>query len=371
MPLNAQLLEQLSSVTSLDLSRQSLTDEDITQLAQALSTNTRLTSLNVSLNHIGAEGAKALSTNTTLTSLNVSLNHIGAEGAKALSTNTTLTSLNVECNQIGDEGAKALSTNTTLTSLNVSLNQIGDEGVKALSTNPHLTSLSIDRNNIGDEGAKALSTNTHLTSLNVGRNEIGDEGAKALSMNPHLTSLNVSGNEIGAEGAKAFSTNPHLTSLNVGGNEIGDETQRQIAQMLAANKGRQWQRRNGFLLTLGKGFTKAHALAGTPTLPLPPELLGHIGAFLDAGFYLQLVHIQQPAHINKTEHQVYQCVLLLLHQLATGQVAQGSISEQRPHARQALDYHQHLLFKPTIHLEVVEPPAEKPRREPEEPCAIL
>jgi Ran GTPase-activating protein (RanGAP) involved in mRNA processing and transport len=61
MPLNAQLFEQLSNVTSLDLSGQSFTDEDITQLAQALSTNTTLTSLNVSSNQIGVEGAKALS----------------------------------------------------------------------------------------------------------------------------------------------------------------------------------------------------------------------------------------------------------------------------------------------------------------------
>jgi hypothetical protein len=69
---------------------------------------------------------------------------------------------------------------------------------------------------------------------------------------------------------------------------------KQIAQLLAANKER--QRRNGFILTLDKGFTKAHTLAGTPSLSLPPELIGHIGTFLDAGFYLQLVNIKQPAH---------------------------------------------------------------------------
>jgi hypothetical protein len=141
--------------------------------------------------------------------------------------------------------------------------------------------------------------------------------------------------------------------------------------MLAANKERQRQRRNGFILTLDKGLTKAHALAGTPSLPLPFELIGHIGAFLDASFYLQLVNIKQPAHIGKTEQQVYQCVLLLLHQLAIGQVTQGSISERKPHAQQTLDYRQHLLFKPAIDSDVVEPPAKEPRREPEKLCAIL
>jgi hypothetical protein len=327
MPLDTQLLEQLqqnnAGLTSLDLSSQSLTEQDIAQLAQALSTNTNLTSLDISYNRIGAEGAKALSTNNSLTSLDVGWNEIGAEGAKALSTNTCLTSLDVSRNQIGAEGAKALSTNTRLTSLDIGCNQIGAEG------------------------AKALSTNTRLTSLDVSVNQIGDIGAKA------------------------FSTNTHLTSLDASDNQIGDESYQQIAQKLAANQERQRQRRNGFILTLDKGFSKAHALAGTPSLPLAPELLGHIGAFLDASFYLQLVHIKHPAHIGKTGQQVYQCVLLLLHQLATGQVTQGSISERKPRARQALDYHQHLLFKPAIDSDVVEPPAEKPRREPEKLCAIL
>jgi hypothetical protein len=258
-----------------------------------------------------------------------------------------LTSLNVYTNRIGAEGAKALSTNTTLTSLDVSLNQIGDEGAKALSTNTTLTSMNVSSNHIGDEGAKALSTNTTLTSLNVYNNQIGDEGAKALS------------------------TNTSLTSLDIGFNQIGAEFHQQIVQMLAANKERQRQRRNGFLLMLDKGFTKAHALAGTPSLPLPLELIGHIGAFLEASFYLQLVNIKQPAHIDKTEQQVYQCVLLLLHQLAIGQVTQGSIGEQSPNTPQAFNYRQHLLFKPAVDSEVVEPPAKKPRREPEELCAIL
>jgi Leucine-rich repeat (LRR) protein len=117
MPLDAQLLEQLqqnnAGLTSLDLSSLSLTEEDITPLAQALSTNTCLTSLNVYNNQIRDEGAKALSTNTHLTSLNLEYNQIGDEGAQALSTNTRLTSMNVRDNEIGAIGAKALSTNTS------------------------------------------------------------------------------------------------------------------------------------------------------------------------------------------------------------------------------------------------------------------
>jgi hypothetical protein len=368
MPLNAQLLAQLhqndTGVKSLDLSKQALTKEDIIQLVKALSTNTSLISLDVSDNRIGAEGAKALSTNTSLTSLDVSYNRIGAEGAKALSTNTSLISLKVRGNQIGTEGAKALSTNTTLTSLKVTGNQIGDEGAKALSTNTTLTLLDVAYNQIGDEGAKALSTNTRLTSLDLCDNEIGDEGAKALSTNSRLTSLDISYNQIGDKGAKALSTNTRLTSLDVSHNLI----EWNYEQQLVANKER---RRNGFILTLGKGLSKAQALAGTPSLPLPAELISHIGTFLDTGFYLQLADIENPICIGKTEQQVYHCVLLLLQQLAAKQVTQGHIIEQRPNTPKALDYRQHFLFRPVVQAEVVEPPAKKQKREPESLCAIL
>jgi hypothetical protein len=44
----------------------------------------------------------------TLTSLDLSENNIGDEGAMALAQNTTLTSLNLERNNIGDEGKRAL-----------------------------------------------------------------------------------------------------------------------------------------------------------------------------------------------------------------------------------------------------------------------
>ena len=43
---------------------------------------------------------------------------------KALSLNTTLTSLDLSNNYIGDEGAKALSLNTTLISLDLDHNNI-------------------------------------------------------------------------------------------------------------------------------------------------------------------------------------------------------------------------------------------------------
>jgi hypothetical protein len=77
--------------------------------------------------------------------------------AEALRTNTSLTTLELYNNQIGDAGAvalaEALRTNTSLTTLNLSGNQIGDAGAVAL--------------------AIALRTNTSLTALWILDNQIG------------------------------------------------------------------------------------------------------------------------------------------------------------------------------------------------------
>ncbi|CAF1669056.1 unnamed protein product [Adineta ricciae] len=77
-------------------------------------------------NGIRAQGAQhianALRTNTTLTTLHLDENEIGAQGAQriadALRTNTTLTNLNLSGNRIGAGGtqhiADALRTNTVI-----------------------------------------------------------------------------------------------------------------------------------------------------------------------------------------------------------------------------------------------------------------
>ena len=57
---------------------------DIPDILLFLAQHPEITTLDVSINSIGAEGAKALAGNTTLTTLNVACNSIGAEGAKAL-----------------------------------------------------------------------------------------------------------------------------------------------------------------------------------------------------------------------------------------------------------------------------------------------
>ena len=251
-----------TSLTSLNLSHNSIHAERAHSLSEALKVNTSLNSLNLDHNSIGAEGAnflsEALRVNTSLTSLDLSSNSIHAEGAhslsEALKVNTSLTSLNLDHNSIGAEGAnflsEALKVNTSLTSLNLVQNSIGADAAnfvsEALKVNTSLTSLDLHSNSIGDEGAHSLSealrVNTSLTSLNLYGNSIHDEGAHSLSealrVNTSLTSLDLSYNFILAEGhyslSEALEVNTSLT-LIFGEYSRGNEGAHSLSETLILN----------------------------------------------------------------------------------------------------------------------------------------
>ncbi|XP_074621745.1 uncharacterized protein LOC141880193 [Acropora palmata] len=221
----AQALRVNSSLSSLDLSDNSISDEGVNSLAQALRVNTSLSSLDLSSNSIGDEGAnslaEALRVNKSLSSLDLSWNSIGAEGANSL--------------------AQALRVNKSLSSLNLSLHFFADEGAnslaEALRVNTFLSSLDLHSSSIGDEGAnslaQALSVNKSLFSLDLFCNSIGDEGAnslaEALRVNSSLSSLDLRSNCIGAEGvnslAQALRVNTSLSFLNLSCNSIDDREQ--------------------------------------------------------------------------------------------------------------------------------------------------
>ena len=259
----SQALAVNTSLTTLYLSQNSIGAEGATSLSQALAVNTSLATLDLSVNGIRPEGAislsQALAVNTSLTTLYLSQNSIGAEGAtslsQALAVNTSLTTLNLSRNSIGAEGAtslsQALAVNTSLTSLYLSQNSIGAEGAtslsQALAVNTSLTTLYLSQNSIGAEGAtslsQALAVNTSLTTLNLSRNSIGAEGAtslfQALAVNTSLTTLNLSWNSIGAEGAtslfQALAVNTSLTTLHLFVNSIGAEGATSLSEALAVN----------------------------------------------------------------------------------------------------------------------------------------
>jgi Ran GTPase-activating protein (RanGAP) involved in mRNA processing and transport len=222
-----------------------------------LAQNSSLTTLDLTYNDIGAEGAKALGAalaqNSSLTTLHLSDYSIGAEGAKALGAalaqNSSLTTLHLNYNKIGAEGVMALGAalaqNSSLTTLDLIDNYISDDAAQALGAalaqNSSLTTLNLTDNIIGAEGAKALGAalaqNSSLTTLHLRNNSIGAVGAKALgaalAQNSSLTTLDLTSNKIGAEGAKALGAalaqNSSLTTLNLCGNSIGDKGAQALA----------------------------------------------------------------------------------------------------------------------------------------------
>lgn len=264
---------------SLMLGNCNLDSTSMIPLANALETNTRLTSLRLFNNPITYNGirvlASALKINRSLLSLDLSdipmtINTF-SELASALEVNTSLIDIDLSKNGSSNDSQKvtalktvlkntALKLNRFLTRINLSQNQFdsksASELIHTLGSHPRLTSIDIALNEIGSEGALAFSAilkdNTTLTSLNLGRCKIEDVGAiaiaSALKTNKTLTDVNLSGNAITAAGAielaSALSVNIGLLSMSLYGNMIIDKGILAIVSALIQNK---------FLTTLDLG----------------------------------------------------------------------------------------------------------------------
>jgi Ran GTPase-activating protein (RanGAP) involved in mRNA processing and transport len=212
--------------TEADFSNQGLQPADTILIGSDLKLMAGVTTLDLSVNRIGDDGAKviaeALKVNTVLTTLGLSHSIIGIEGAvaiaEALKVNSVLTSVNLQVNSIGDDGAKAiaeaLKVNAVVATLSLTYNQIGDEGANAIAEALKLgmavlTRLDLDGNNIGGDGAKAiaeaLKVNAVLTKLELCGNRIGGEGAiaiaEALKVNAVLKNCNLLKSSLDVESA--------------------------------------------------------------------------------------------------------------------------------------------------------------------------
>ena len=217
-----QFIRNDPSLTDLNLSCNSRYDDY--NLPITLSTNTTVRTLNLSKNSIRDEYvqelASALLLNTTLCELDLSYNSLINTNkgvialAQALSGNKNLRSLKLKNNCIYKIGVQALvhalsSENNTLTELDLSANHFGNEAAMALvpliRDNTSLRSLNIEDNCISYETAKAfalaLKGNTTLTSLELGiipdpvphQRDVGSESAGSImkSINKLLERNNI------------------------------------------------------------------------------------------------------------------------------------------------------------------------------------
>lgn len=140
----ARLFRNNTTLLILELSGIGFLDEVI-PFNEALKKNTTLTTLELSCNTISTwiiiAIATALEINNTLTTLILSFNDVGYHGAKAIAKavkiNKTLTLLDLRCCNIGYDGAiaiaEAVKKNKTLTLLDLRDCNIGYRGAKAIA----------------------------------------------------------------------------------------------------------------------------------------------------------------------------------------------------------------------------------------------
>ena len=123
------LLNKTNSLSDVSLKFHSISDFGARVLADALSRNSNIISINLECNSIGVSGAEALSSYLILQSKGAS---VGAGGGYS----NSLRSLRLSYNCIGDEGAialaEALCVNTSLLTLTLNNNAIGVSGLVAL-----------------------------------------------------------------------------------------------------------------------------------------------------------------------------------------------------------------------------------------------
>ena len=123
-------------------------------------------------------------------------NQITASGiepiAQVLSINDKLDTLDLNCNRLADQGveilAKSLEVNSVLRRLNLAKNEITDQSMTSIAqllmTNDRLSLLCLRNNLITDQGIKTLvpglKVNTTLTNIRLGFNRFTEEGNKMI-----------------------------------------------------------------------------------------------------------------------------------------------------------------------------------------------
>lgn len=232
----------------LDLSFNTINDQKIRILSEALSENDILKEVNLSSNQISDEGAVILAgflkLNPKLEKLDLSNNQISDKGVRefsqALESNSNLNSINFGDNKITYKGFsylfEALKQNSTLNSIGLASraksffdfnpeevsNQLTRSVADLLKSNSTLTFLDLSNNQISDSSlsfiSSALRTNHSLLHLNLSHNKITDKGlqnfSKDLKLNNGLVSLDLRYNKISSQGLK------HLKSALVENNSL-------------------------------------------------------------------------------------------------------------------------------------------------------
>jgi len=190
--LASALMKKSTSITTLNISKNSLGKEGLQLLADALKDNTKLISLDISSNSLGADLIKKLLEVLTnlkhVKTLDISSNNFTYKDlidfATFLKENKSIVELKYRASDLGYFTFKnfldAFEVNTTLTSIDISSNYFTVQNFRDfaifLRKNKSIKTLVFAHNDLGLKGSKqffeALGGNETITSLNIRGNKL-------------------------------------------------------------------------------------------------------------------------------------------------------------------------------------------------------
>ncbi|MGB1540041.1 MAG: hypothetical protein ACPG80_03695, partial [Rickettsiales bacterium] len=175
--------------------------------------------------------------------------------AEALTHNTSVKSLEISRSvgswEYGDAAAEALARmieqNQSLTSITLTAGQISDDGIariaEAVKKNPRIRSLTLNKQNFGAKGAKAiaemLEEHKHIENVDLGYNhpfgrEGGDALAKGIRYHPSLKGIKLTEGYIGPKAGmtlvRAIATVPQMEVVGLESNKLEAEVLKQLAK---------------------------------------------------------------------------------------------------------------------------------------------
>jgi hypothetical protein len=189
----------------------------------------RLRHLDLSRNHVGADGARKLAAAHT-----PALEHLDLSGSGGGSPHYS----RGDVQPIGDAGAEALArSGSPLKALNLSSTGLTQVGLSAVLELP-LESLDVSGNPLGGLSSASVAWRT-LRTLKLNDCALGDADLTSLPDAPELRSVSLAYNNIGSDGARALAAwpvLPHLWELNLHDNVIGDDGLVDLARSRAAQR---------------------------------------------------------------------------------------------------------------------------------------
>ena len=156
------------------------------KIAPMISDN--ITTLYISNNVLGDEGAIALSTHLSLEFLDISDNHVSSEGIKALARGK-LKFLEIDRVKTNQSSLMALAANKSLQGLFMANSNIDDNGVNALATSSSLQFLGLDKNPLTTRSLQNIVAMPNLVAVSLSDIAIGDAGAAILAKNQKFVSV--------------------------------------------------------------------------------------------------------------------------------------------------------------------------------------